>query len=158
MLKSSCISSVLASTAYNISKQLRLKENGSDGNLLISLASSDGNLLASSVSSDSSQYQFCQRVSAVAASMALEYIAIEKLQGSPFRAFTFATDIRLTTCSRFYQFDNSSVFLVVSLPSHGLEELALLGLTRAVVDRIQDDLLPSISPVLENMVTASKLE
>jgi hypothetical protein len=159
MFKSSRISEVLAETTDSISKQLNLKEDGANGGFMISLTSSDGNLLASSVRSDSPVYQVCQRVSAVAASMALEYMAIEKLTGSGFRTLTFSTEVRLTKCSRLCKLaDNTALFLVVSLPSHGLDELALLGLTRAVVDRIEEDLLPSISPVLENMVSASKLE
>lgn len=154
MLKSGRISSVLSEAALSVTKQLHLQDVSQNDGLLLSLSASDGELLAASVPKDSSRFNICQRISAVAASIALEYIAIEKLELSEFRSFTFSTDVRVVKCSRIFKIaDSSFVFLIISLPvTCGLEEMAVLGLMRALGDRLELDLLPSISPVLESMV------
>jgi hypothetical protein len=160
MLKSSQISSVLSEAARNLSQQLNLRNHDGYDELIISFTSADGNLLAASVKSDSVTYGMCQRIAAVAASIALEYIAIEKLGASEFRTLQFTTDSRIVRCCRIFKVESlGSLFLVSSLPFAGeLDELGIHALLRAVSDRIEEDLMPSMSPVLANMVHSTPLE
>jgi hypothetical protein len=160
MIKSVHISSVLSETAGRLSKQLNLQNHTRDHGLLLSLTSTDGNLLAASVGSDSPDYRVCQRISAVAASVALEYIAVEKLGGADFRTLTFSTDVRVVRCTRFFRTNRTTcLFLVVTLSTLcELDEISIMGLVRAVSDRIEEDLLPSVTPVLANMMQAPLVE
>ena len=158
MLRASNVCSVLASTSESIARAFPLK--GNDQSLVLSITASDGSLLACSIRNDSKLFDECQRVSAVAASIGIEYAAMEKLHGGPFRGFTFVSSRQLVRCARLCQLrDGGSVFLVIALSeSAGLSEDASLGLLRAIEDRIQQDLVPSLLPVLESMISIPPAE
>jgi hypothetical protein len=153
MLRATNVCSVLASTSETISRAFPF--TGNDRPLVLSITASDGTLLASSIRNDSKHFEDCMCVSAVAASIGIEYAAMEKLHGGPFRGFTFVSARRMVRCARLCQLlDGGSVFLVIALPeSAGIGEEASLGLLRSIEDRIHQDLLPSLLPVLETMIS-----
>jgi hypothetical protein len=116
---------------------------------MLTIVASDGTLLASSVQVDSSDFELCERTSAVASSIAVEYSAMERLWEGNFRSLVLATSRGFVRCIRISSGqEKGSIFLIASL-SACMEEASSLGLLRAIDDRIQQDLIPSIVPIME---------
>lgn len=157
MLKTGNISLLFSKISQGIEKTCQ--ENGARDPLAI-LVTGEGNLLASSLPNDSNTSTLCQRVAAVAASIAVEYSAMNKIMDEPFSSFTFCTEERIVSCSRFCRLgDTGFVLLVVSVAiSSNANKTGLVGLLKSVVARLNDDLVPSMGPILENMISVPPTE
>lgn len=160
MLRAPNISTTLSSLSANVSQSLVGTSSGDEASVMISLASGDGSLLASSVSATSTAFEICQRSAAVAASVSVEYTALERLMPGDFKSFFFSTDRRFVRCSRVSRSkDTGSVLLIVSIPSSlGVDELDSLSICRALHERIDQDVLPSIRPVFDNLLSVPPSE
>jgi hypothetical protein len=161
MLQAGTLSHALASVVKNVQStdQWNLFSHAREP-LMIMFVTSDGQLLSSSVSSDSEHGDVTQRVSAVAASIAVEYKAMDRLMGEDFKALNLSTEVRNVLCSHFCDLmDSGSVFLVISLPENaGVSEILRLGFLRSLSDRIKTDLFPSLGPIMGNMISAPPTE
>lgn len=160
MLRAPNLSSRLSFISDSISKSLRRDNLCSQESVIVSLASGDGSLIASSTLAGSLSFESGQRVAAVAASISLEYTALERLMGGDFRSFCFSSEKRFVHCSRVSRSKEAGpVLLIVSVPeSMKLGELESLSLCRAIQERIQQDVLPSLYPVFDHMLSAPPSE
>lgn len=157
MLKTGNISLLFSKISQGIEKTCQ--ENGAREPLSM-LVTSEGNLLASSLPNDSNTSTLCQRVGAVAASIAVEYSAMNKIMDEPFSSFTFCTDDRIVGCSHFCRLGETGfVILVLSVAiSSNANKTGLVGLLKSVIARLKDDLVPSLGPILENTISVPPTE
>lgn len=158
MLKAGKLSEVLTSVAKSVAKSRVVPESGDS--LLIMLVTSDGQLLSSSVPNNAPNFDSAERIGAVVASIATEYRAIDKIMQNEFKSFVWATGDRLVRCSHFCDLkDKGSVLLVLSLvQTDKLRNAKYHSFLQAVSSRIEDDLLPSLCPIMENMISAPPTE
>ena len=152
MLKSGKLSDVISGVAEGLIKSRAI------GDLLIMFVTNDGQLLASSVANDDPMYDSSQRIAAVVASVATEYRAIDRIMhNEPFKSFIWSTGGRLVRCSHFCNLkDKGSVLLVISIlvnkdePRHNF--------LHSIAKRLEDDLLPSLAPIMETMISAPPMD
>ena len=160
MIKAGNLSRILKSATTDILSK-GLITNTTTTPLTILLVTSEGHLVASSTPiNDSAEYEACQRIAAVSASVAVEYRAIERLElPNVFKCFTMSTPDRVIRTSHFAGLMDGSVLLIVSIGVSGAErQLEAIGLARAIAARLEEDLLPSLAPVLDNMISAPPTE
>ena len=160
MLKAGNVSGILYRAAGAVSEALS-KENVLIGSkITVSLTTSDGNLLASSCWSDSTDFATVQRVSAVAASIASEYRALEKLMSDGFRSVLISTEKQVILCEPFSQMKEGGLILIVSsiTTNSSSDKAACSGVLRSLSSRIKEDFFPSLSPVLENLILVTPIE
>lgn len=153
MLKAGHVSASLA-RAVNEIQAFSKESDSKEIRITASLTSSDGSLVASSSTRDSALFEVCQRVSAVAASIALEYRALENIMTHGFRSVFISTDKRLIFCDHFAELKEAgSILLVLTVDTDSSsDKMVDIGLLRSLSSRIKEDFLPSISPVLETLI------
>ena len=150
MLKAGKLSEVLTSVSNSIGKSRVVPSAES---LLIMLVTGDGQLLSCSVANDTPNYSPTERIAAVVASIATEYRAIDKIMKDEFKCFSWSSGNRLIRCSHFCDLkDKGSVLLILSIEQSASPKLH--SFLRALATRLEDDLLPSLSPIMENMISA----
>lgn len=156
MLKAGQLSHALTSVSSSIQQSGVCTQAIREGKLFIMLVANDGNLISSSVPSNSPRFDSCQRIAAVASSIAVEYRAVERLMSDEFRAFVLRTEGRIVRCSQFsHMKDGGAVLLVESIEvGSGIDEGLLSVLMDNVSLRLHQDLLPCIGPIMENMISA----
>lgn len=124
--------------------------------LAILIVSSTGELISTADGSQGPGY--CEKIAAVASSLAVEYTAMHSLMANVFTGYSWKTDNSSVVCSPLCQMkDGGSVFLVLALPDssvHGGDGHVNTFLQR-VASRIVEDLSPYLSPLLENMVSGT---
>ena len=159
MIKAGHVSSILSNSLRNLVNLEDLSQLNRES-LMAMIVTNDGQLLSSSVANSSSRFDSCQKLAAVSASIAEEYRAVDRLMKYDFRSVVFSTENLTIQCTHFCSLkDSGSVLLTVAVPSvSGLCETSRLGLVRSLSKRLCDDLLPSLRPVMENMISAPPTE
>ena len=159
MLKAGKLSEVLGSVCSYVSKSRTIPDRVADS-LTIMLVTGDGQLLSSSVPNDSANFDSVQRIGAVVASMATEYRAIDKIMQNEFRSFMWSCGGRLIRCSHFCDLkDKGSVLMVISLSQpDDTQKAKFHSFLHAVAARLEEDLLPSLAPIMECMISAPPVE
>ena len=160
MLKAGNLSHALTEISSRLSTLGCISASGISMKLEILFVSYDGQLISSSSPNSSQDYESCRRISAVCASIAVEYGAIDRLMDESLNSFVLQTDSRVVLCSDFCHLKAGvRVLLVLSVSRDSKEsELSTLGMLRSLGKRLKQDLQPCINPILENMISSSQSE
>lgn len=151
MLKTSSLSCALGSI-QSILRNSTIPDYQGLRDMIVLLVGSNGELISSAQGNRTTEY--CEKIGAVAASLAVEYTAMDSLMSTSFRSYTWSTDRCLVSCSRFCCMRNGGyVLLVLAVPSNG-ENPSLNALMESLATRLVADMSPFISPLLENMTSA----
>lgn len=150
MLKAGNISGILSHVSNELAGVIGFTPSG----ISVCLTLSDGSLLASSTPASSEEFDSCQRACAVAASVATEYKALERIMASGFRSVLISTDCRLVLCDMLIETRHNGPILLIA--SIGIMETFAdkslqIGTLRALVTRLKSDCLPCLTPVLESL-------